>query len=403
MEKKVDHSAQPSLPAKGSDSPGSKDPYLVDAILRACDILKAFRFEGEVLRLREVTERTRLHKATVFRAIHSLVLGGLLERVGRDQYRCQVRVRDTKRIRLGYAAMSENSVFSRDVTDGLRRAASEAGIDLVECDNRYSSRIALRNAEMLVKEKVDLAIEVQIDEQIAPVVAAKFQDAQIPLIAVDIPHPGAVFFGGNNYLAGRLGGRALGQWAQSHLEGKVDAVILLGLSKAGAIPAARITGMAVGIKEVFPKLQESELARLDGNGGYVESMQAVRKFLLKNKASRILVGAQNDASALGALRALQEAGRSEHSAVVGQNATAAGRAEIRRPDSRMIGSVAFFPETYGQQLVGLALDMLQGKPVPPAVFVKHILITKQNVDHHYPNDALLHVPDADTLLWNFYH
>jgi len=41
------------------------------------------------------------------------------------------------------------------------------------------------------------------------VVASRFQDAHIPFIAVDIPHPGAVFFGGNNYLAGRIGGRAL--------------------------------------------------------------------------------------------------------------------------------------------------------------------------------------------------
>ncbi len=47
--------------------------------------------------------------------------------------------------------------------------------------------------------------------------------------------------------------------------------------------------------------------------------------------------------------------------------------------------------------------MLQGKPVPPALFVKHILITAENVDHHYPNDAILAVPAADALLWNFYH
>lgn len=399
----MDDLSKPSSDAKEDIPQKRKDPYLVDAILRACDILKAFRADGEVLSLREVVERTQLHKATVFRGIHSLVLGGLLQRTGRDQYRCQVRLQRSNKIRLGYAAMTENSVFSRDVTDGLRRAAIEAGIDLVECDNRYSTKIALRNADMLVKEKVDLAIEVQIHEQIAPIVAAKFQEAQIPLIAVDIPHPGAVFFGGNNYIAGRIGGRALGRWAQNHLESKVDAVILLGLSTAGAIPAARITGMAVGIKEVLPNLDDSEVIRLDGNGGYVESMQAVRKLLLKSKASRLLVGAQNDASALGALRALQEAGRAEQSAVVGQNATAAVRAEIRRPETRMIGSVAFFPENYGQHIVAIAQDMLHGKPVPPAIFVKHILITKENVDHHYPNDAMLNVPNADALLWNFYH
>jgi ribose transport system substrate-binding protein len=53
--------------------------------------------------------------------------------------------------------------------------------------------------------------------------------------------------------------------------------------------------------------------------------------------------------------------------------------------------------------VTIALDMLSGKPVPPAIFVKHTLITAENVDHYYPNDAMLVTPPADTLLWNFYH
>lgn len=387
------------MPKTGSGD----DPYAVEAILRACEVLRAFRFEGEVLHLRDVVERTGLHKATAFRTLHSLAAGGLLERAGRDQYRSRVQSPPGKRVRLGYAAMTASSVFSRDVTEGLRSAVAEKGVDLVECDNRYSAKVAIRNAEWLVAQKVDLAIEVQIHEQAAPIVASKFQEAGIPLIAVDIPHPGAVFFGGNNYLAGRIGGRALARHAQKHMGGKVDAVILLGLSAAGAVPAARMTGVAVGVRELLPHLDSSVLVQLDGKGGYVESMEAVRKFLDKSRVERILVGTQNDASALGALRALEEAGRAEHSAVVGQNATAAGRAEIRRPGTRMIGSVAFFPETYGQHLVNLALEMLQGKAVPPAVFVKHILITAENVDHHYPNDALIPVPDADTLLWKLFH
>ena len=39
----------------------------------------------------------------------------------------------------------------------------------------------------------------------------------------------------------------------------------------------------------------------------------------------------------------------------------------------------------------LALDMLAHKPTPPAVLMKHQLITRENVDHVYPNDALLGV------------
>jgi ribose transport system substrate-binding protein len=37
----------------------------------------------------------------------------------------------------------------------------------------------------------------------------------------------------------------------------------------------------------------------------------------------------------------------------------------------------------------LALDILDRRPTPPALFTRHQLITTDTVDHHYPNDALL--------------
>lgn len=380
-----------------------REPYLVSSVLRACEVLRAFRFENEVLRLRDIVARTGLHKATANRIVLSLTHGGLIDRSGPGQYKAKIRTLTDSRVRIGYASMTEASVFSRDVTDGLRRSAAESGFELVECDNRYSAKTAIRNAHWLARQKVALAIEVQIHEDVAPIISSIFAEAKIPFIAVDIPHPGAVFFGGDNYLAGRIGGRALGQWAKTHWDGTVDAVILLMLAAAGPVPAARMAGVAAGIKEVLPGLEDSRIVRLDGKGGYVESMEAVRKFLRRFAGTRILLGAMNDASVLGGLRALEESGRDLDFAGVGQNATTSGRAELRRPRTKLIGSVAFFPERYGEQLLHIAQDILQGKPVPPAVFVKHVLITAENVDRYYPNDALLPVPDADALLWNLYH
>ena len=142
---------------------------------------------------------------------------------------------------------------------------------------------------------------------------------------------------------------------------------------------------------------------LDVGGGYAESMDAVIRHLSRSTASHILVGCINDSVALGALRAFAEAGRSDHCAVAGQNGTIAARAELREANTRLIGSVGFFPERYGEHLVSLALQMLRGESVPPAVFIKHTLITKQNVDVHYPNDALSPSPDMNSLLFNRYH
>jgi ribose transport system substrate-binding protein len=72
----------------------------------------------------------------------------------------------------------------------------------------------------------------------------------------------------------------------------------------------------------------------------------------------------------------------------GQNAAPEGRDELRRP-SRFIASVAYFPERYGAWLLKLAEDILTYKPTPPAVFVRHQLLTAKNVDQFYPHDELI--------------
>ena len=69
----------------------------------------------------------------------------------------------------------------------------------------------------------------------------------------------------------------------------------------------------------------------------------MRRHLRLNRSGRVLVGAINDASALGALRAFQEAGRADSCAIMGQNASPEARLELRQPGTRLIGSVAFFP------------------------------------------------------------
>src|ERR1051325_8176407 len=128
--------------------------------------------------------------------------------------------------------------------------------------------------------------------------------------------------------------------------------------------------------------------RVVGGGMLGGTFEKVRRHLRSSRSRRFLVGAINDPSALGALRAFQEAGRTDTCAIVGHNASPEGRAELREPGTRLVGSVAYFPEQYGAQIVAVALDILHKRAVPPAVFVKHQLVTPETVNHVYPNDGL---------------
>jgi ribose transport system substrate-binding protein len=151
----------------------------------------------------------------------------------------------------------------------------------------------------------------------------------------------------------------------------------------------RLTGMLLGLNVSLPSSKNCRVVRLDGDGELGPSFDAVRRHLRISRSRRVLVGAINDASALGALRAFEEAGRSDCCAVMAHNASPEGRAELRRPHTRLLGSVAFFPERYGAGLIRLSIDILQQRPVQPAVFVEHKLITPATVNHIYPNDSLI--------------
>ena len=94
----------------------------------------------------------------------------------------------------------------------------------------------------------------------------------------------------------------------------------------------------------------------------------------------------NDEAAVGALLAAQEAGRAADTVIVGQGGDRRVREEIRRWESRLIGSTAYMPENYGAKLIDLALKILRGEPVPPAVYSDNVFIHAGNIDTYYPRN-----------------
>src|SRR5256885_5487571 len=157
----------------------NRDPYLVKSILHASQLLTAFRTPGEALSLREISSRCGLPKTMVFRLLYTLEKCGMAEKVGQNLYQSRVRPWKQRLYRLGYAAQGTDYQFSKEVSESLQRAAAAEGIELICLDNRYSAKTAQRNAELLVREKVDLAIEFQTDEEVAPIVRSEEHTSEL--------------------------------------------------------------------------------------------------------------------------------------------------------------------------------------------------------------------------------
>jgi ribose transport system substrate-binding protein len=361
--------------------------YEVESVARACRLIRILQDERG-LPLHQLAEKARLSRSTAFRLLATLQANGIIAKNGAHIYQLAGRAGVKKKYRIGYAAQASEFTFSRAVTRGLIESAAKSNVDLVVLDNQYSPVVALTNADKLLAEGIDLIMEFQTDVHIAPLISARATVRKVPLIAIEIPHPNATFFGVNNCQAGLVAGRHLGRWADRQWKGQVDEVLLIGLPQAGSLPEGRLTGSLLGIREILPNLMESTISVVSGNGQHEASREAVRRHLDGSVAKRILVSAINDPSALGALQAFKDAGRLQDCAIVGQNGSIEARIEMRRQSSRLIGSVGYFPENYGEQLMALAHDILSRRsPIPQAVFIKHQLLTPGNLMQHYGRET----------------
>jgi ribose transport system substrate-binding protein len=209
-----------------------------------------------------------------------------------------------------------------------------------------------------------------------------FRKAGISTLAIDIPLPGAIYFGVDDYAAGILGGEVLAQFARDRWGSRVDHVLLLESPQAGPPTHMRSIGSLDGIRSVLPELTKKCVLHRNGKGTEAGGYGATRR-VIRSMGPRkyLLVAAANDNSTRSAIRAVREAGREEITAIMAQGwgPDEGLEDEISKTDSPLIGAVVYFPEKYGGKILPIVLQCLNGQAVPPAIYVEHKLIARDQV------------------------
>jgi ribose transport system substrate-binding protein len=347
------------------------DKYWVPVVAKTIDILDCFRSDLEELTLEQVVQRTNVPHTTAYRILHTLVCREYLLQ-SRRTYRLN---RSRRRLKLGFANLSKHVSLAVEVEQSLRQAAGNAGIQLLVWDNNRSAEAAIKNAQAMVEEKVDVAVEFQLYEQSAPVIADYFARAHIPLISVVNPHHGTFYFGVNNYRAGHSAGRQLAEYAAERWHGKPDAVLLLESPHAGRTVQSRLIGVVQGIEERLGHLGDKCVQHLDGGGEKCTSRLAVEKFLERCSAKRVLLAAINDESAIGAAEAVRECTTCDI-AIIGHGGSEEMMRLVADPASPCIGTVSFHAELYGPDLVKFAIATIQGESATAAKYISHEFLGK---------------------------
>jgi ribose transport system substrate-binding protein len=357
--------------------------YRSETLEKGLGVLDLLERSHEPLRVQDVVKATSLDRTAVFRLLCTLEYCGYIERLPDKRYRPRNR---HARPRIAYIAPLTGNSFRLDVVAGMRSAAAEADMELLLVDSKESDPNGhLAKVQEFINSGLKLVILFQPVDSAAHVLADRFIGAAIPIISVDVPIPGALFFGGNSYRAGLMAGEALGRFAKERWESKFDRLLLLESSLSAPENKARLSGAVEGLREVLGEVPEAKIMHLDGLAHREASRAACEEVFRSLPAkSRVLISSFNDLSAMGALEAVSAAKRGSRSAIVGQNGTAEIRVELMRPESALIASVAYFPEKYGEKLIRLASAVLAHEKTPLAVYTEHILLDRSNVLQYYP-------------------
>ncbi|NLD60111.1 MAG: sugar ABC transporter substrate-binding protein [Clostridiales bacterium] len=298
---------------------------------------------------------------------------------------------ETAPIRVGFANINEKGSFGKMVLQNMKKVAAERGYEIICVDNNSDGATAVQNADTLISMDIDIMIEFNVDQSVAPVIMEKFNAASIPVIAIDIAHEGATFFGADNAFAGTLAGETAGDWVNKNWGGEIEYVVLIVQPVSGPAVAPRVKMFPEGLRNKGIQFEDSQIVEIDGQNDAQFTQARFADFLLAHPdAKKIAVATINDVAASGVYAAAETAGRAENIVLVSQNCTADFVEPMYAVEGKTnwIASIAYFPNRYGEFVFNIVDKLVAGETLEPAYYIDHIAITWDNIKEWYPIDNL---------------
>lgn len=296
-----------------------------------------------------------------------------------------------EKIRVGFANINERGSFGKMVLQNMKDTALERGYELIAVDNNSDGATAVANADTLLSMDIDYMIEFNVDTSVAPVIMEKFNAAEIPVVAIDIRHEGATFFGANNEFAGTLAGETAGDWINANWGGEVDYVVLIIQPVSGPAVAPRVAMFPQGLRNKGISVEDSMVVEIDGQNDAQFTQARFADFLLAHpEAKKVAVATINDVAASGVYAAAEIANRADQVVLVSQNATADFVEPMYAVEGKTnwIASIAYFPNRYGEFVFNIIDKMVAGEETEETYYIDHIAITWDNIKEWYPLDNL---------------
>jgi ribose transport system substrate-binding protein len=269
---------------------------------------------------------------------------------------------------IGLALSTQNNPFFVALKNGAQKEAATDGYTLTVVDAQNDPAKQISSVEDLIQKKVSVILLNPTDSSALIGAVKEANNAHIPVITLDRSVDGGqvvTHIASDNV----AGGKDAAQFLIKALNNKGNVIELQGVPGTSAA-RDRGQGFDDEIKTSGLKIVAQQPANFDRAQGL-----SVTENLLQGHADVQAIFAQNDEMALGAVRALDGAKRS-NVLVVGFDGTPDGIAAVK--DGKIAAIVAQQPELIGQLGVQNAKKVLDGQTVEAKIAVPLKMVTKDN-------------------------
>jgi inositol transport system substrate-binding protein len=272
-------------------------------------------------------------------------------------------------------AFPNSDTFLSRVQDGMKAKADELGVSVTITDAKDDTAAQLTQVENFVSQGVDAIIVVPVDTSAAGPMTAAAQAANIPLVYVN-RNPGQAgvpYVGSDSLYAGTVEMQELAKLAG----GKGDVVILQGqVTNEAAVLRTQ------GCNDVVAQNPDMTVVATQAGDWDRAKGQAITENWIQSGTLKagMVVCANNDEMALGAINALKAANLLDSVFVGGVDATSEALAAMQAGDLE----VTVFQDANGQGQGGVqaAVDLINGVAVPDYVDIPYVLVTPANINDY---------------------
>ena len=277
-----------------------------------------------------------------------------------------------------------------DVRRSFELAVRTLPVEMIYYDNAGDADRAIANADDAADAKADLLIEYNPEVSANPEIAQRMKSRGVLVLAIGYPIGDAPIYTADNLAAGTIAGQTLGSFARTAWPDETPLAVVVGdIGDPSEGMALRIQGVVNGLHAELPAIVPTQL---DTGGQPKRAEGIMAKFLAQAPGRKVLIATLDDPAALWARTGVEVAVRLNDCGIASHGldrSVHGGAAEKKEIDptnraSIVLGSVAYYMDRYGYEVLPLALRMLNGDPVPPRTVTKHILVSGANVFREYP-------------------